>query len=300
MAVTETTTKRRADVSGDDIKVVTADGETALIQMVALADNDGNQMGVPASPMVVTVTSGGVSISSVVHKFGTVTDLDAGERGTIWDGAGKNGADLLPLNGNVEALQLSSSNDSDTATVYVEGLGTGSVEVSQSVALTGRTPVALPTNMLLVHRMYLDPLSLTEIAGDVYCSTDGAALSSGVPSTPSTVRAVMQAGVGATQMAVYGIPTGKVGYVTAVHGYIDGSGEILLKRRVGPGYASRSFDTFLSDNVEIDHDYTLGGDPTTGIGPFGAGSVIEAQLLAAQANTRASFSFTIALVETDV
>jgi len=69
MALTPSSTKRRPDVSGDAIKVVTATGETALIQVVALADEDGSPAGTLANPFRVQDVAGGMASDAYISEF---------------------------------------------------------------------------------------------------------------------------------------------------------------------------------------------------------------------------------------
>lgn len=93
MALTEGSTKRRADSTGEAIKVVTATGESALIQVVALSDADGDPAGVADNPLL--VDSQGLPPASVVlETLGPVTGNYSAEvevfevsppTGEVWD-----------------------------------------------------------------------------------------------------------------------------------------------------------------------------------------------------------------------
>lgn len=97
------------------------------------------------------------------------------------------------------ALNMSSSNNSDTATVTIEymsfNLAGEFVFATQTKTLTGQTPVVLSDSGCRWMRMYTDD----DHAGDIYLYRDGA--SSGVPSDMTKIHNMILAGTGQSQKA---------------------------------------------------------------------------------------------------
>jgi hypothetical protein len=160
------------------------------------------------------IAKGEVGGTSFIHKFGNAPDFDIADGlVTIWDGA--NDAINTPMQYVYSATNdidsISSSDNGDTQDIEIIGLDINYNEVTQTVTLTGQTTATLSTPLLRVFRMI--NRGSTSTSGFVYCYINGATVVSGVPSTASDVRAVINNGNNQTSMAVYTIPAGKTGYM---------------------------------------------------------------------------------------
>jgi len=143
---------------------------------------------------------------TTLRKFGYNGDIDTGDVPTdIWDAGG-----LYPWSTSADIVSASSSNAGDDQVISIQGLNAAGAVISQNVTLNGRTRVALTTPMLRVWRMKNEGATVN--AGDVYVFS-GTAVTDGVPSGASVVKAKMLVGNGQTLMAVYTIPLGKVGFL---------------------------------------------------------------------------------------
>lgn len=189
-------------------------------QCVMLGDEDGNNPEVSPGGSLQVYDEGGMAIAkgdvagtSFIHKFGEAPSFSTVDGVvSVWDGADENNIDQMvyQYSSTADIDRLSSSSAGDTQDIEVQGLGAGYVPVTQTVTLTGQTPVALTTPLLRVFR--LKNVNSTDNAGHVYCFVDGT-VTAGVPNTPADVRAVIQPGNNQTLMAIYTVPAGYTGYM---------------------------------------------------------------------------------------
>lgn len=150
-----------------------------------------------------------------VAKFGANPLITAAtDPEDIWEGGGvypDSAYGTLPNIGTADIVSISSSNAADTQNALIFGLGADGYAVTQQVTLQGQTRVALGTPLWRVWRV--ENWSATSFAGNVYVYS-GTANTAGVPSGASVVKAVVMDGNNQTQMAIYTIPRGKVGFLS--------------------------------------------------------------------------------------
>lgn len=106
----------------------------------------------------------------------------------------------------IESVISSSASDVGVV-VEVLGLDIEGFEVSQEITLNGTARVALGTNLWRVYRVEVQGSQAA--AGTIYCYTGTGA---GVPAI-ELQRAIVAPGNQQTQMAIYTIPRGKVGFL---------------------------------------------------------------------------------------
>lgn len=160
----------------------------------------------------IQVAAGNVPGYSAINKFGYNSDIDTGSTPEdVWDYGG-----VYTFSTTADIDQLSSSDNGDTQLVTLIGLDANWDEVSQTKTLTGQTPVTLDTPLLRIYRMYNSGSS--DFSGNIYVSTNGAALTAGVPDVATTVRAMVTNGNNQTLMCIYTIPAGHSAFF--ISGYV--------------------------------------------------------------------------------
>jgi len=159
------------------------------------------------------IAKGDVTNTTFIHKFGNAPDFDTGDSPvTIWDGANDASLDEMQYNYSTTAAidSLSSSNAGDTQDIEIQGLDSNYDLVTQTITLTGQTRAALSTSLIRVFR--LKNVGSTDLAGSAYVY-ENTAISGGVPTDTTKVRAMIENGNNQTLMAVYTIPNGYTGYM---------------------------------------------------------------------------------------
>lgn len=158
----------------------------------------------------------------IVDKFGenpaitTSTDPE-----DVWEGGGLYNYDAFET---APIVSIASSSGSDTQVISVQGLDIDGNLSEEEVTLQGTTRVALPTPLWRVFRLENQADEGGDIVGNVFAYTGTGA----VPSLgDAEVRAVILNGNNQTQMALYTIPKGKIGFLFR--------GEIGLKYTGGVG-----------------------------------------------------------------
>lgn len=207
--------------------VIVADDDSELVKAVLTAQRTSDNLFVPitASPsnnLRITDAESGLAISKgevdgtdFTHKFGDAINFDASDGVVhVWDGA-DNGQPweqmiyTFPIGENVDSL--SSSDNTDTELITLEGLDIDGIEIIQTVALQGHTRVAI-TPLYRFHRGY--STNGTRFTGHVIISEDdGNALVNGVPVDTTLIKGIIQPQNQQTEMAIYTIPTGFTGYM---------------------------------------------------------------------------------------
>jgi hypothetical protein len=162
------------------------------------------------------VAMGLIPGTSSMNKFGENPEVATGtDPEDIWDYGG-----LYTFSTTADIDQVSSSDDGDTQDVTFIGLGDDWSEVTQIVTLTGQTPATLDTPLRRIYRGYNS--NATDFVGDIYVTTNGATLSSGVPTVANTVRCMIRGANNQTLMCIYTVPAGKTAYFMS--GYVAMSG----------------------------------------------------------------------------
>jgi len=145
---------------------------------------------------------------SGVNKFGENNDVDAEEDLIIQGGT-------LTFSATADIDTLTSSVDTDTQSITIEGLAAGFISNTQTVNLTGNTPKLLNPPLIRADRMF--NANSNNFDGDIYICINGASITAGVPQTASEIRNKIEAGDNQTLMGVYTIPAGKTGYLENYH-----------------------------------------------------------------------------------
>jgi hypothetical protein len=209
------------------------------------------------------IAKGDVSGSTLLHKFGDAPDFDISDGFvTIWDGANDGGINAMAYtySATADITQVSSSNAADSTETEVQGLDSSYELTNQTVTLNGQNAVLLPTPLIRVFRAKNE--NGTVFLGDIYISTSGATLSSGVPTVVTEVRAVTRAEHQQTLMAIYTIPAGKTGYmrdwfVSASGAKKNSAHQIhLAARKFGGVFQTKHVSSIQTDGTSyIQHKY---------------------------------------------
>jgi hypothetical protein len=108
-----------------------------------------------------------------------------------------------------QTMNLVSSNNADTASILIQGLDASRNLISETLTLTGTTPVSTVNSYLRINQIIVATGSATNPAGTVTLKN-----SSGTPNT--ITYAQINPGVGKSQMAIYSVPTGYTFYLSRI------------------------------------------------------------------------------------
>lgn len=189
-----------------------------------------------------------------VEKFGWNTDLDTTVE-TIWDYGG-----VYAYPATTETLQVSSSNATDTHEVTIQGIDADWDLQTVTVDLTTQTAKAVPGVWRRVFRAYNSDSS--DLGGDVYAYVTGTTLSSGVPQTAGNVRMMIDSSSvlknNQTNMAVYTIPDGYVGYLSSWYLGAGKDDDVLafLQARL-EGKAFRTIQTQQLEDGQLEYHFDV-------------------------------------------
>lgn len=170
--------------------------------------NNGLQMG---TDPYLDISSGAISSTTVVNKFGANASVADGTAEEVWDG---NSAYTWPTTASITHIR--SAVDSATTqgmVVEVQGVDTNYTLTVQNATLDGAdstTEVALSTALRRVFRMKVLDSSTADQA--IWVGPTGFASQQGV----------IQAGNNQTLMALYTVPAGKTAYMTNYYASVIG------------------------------------------------------------------------------
>lgn len=190
-------------------------GDWDRLSSTSTSNNEGTLMTFQANDVGLSVAQGKLTGVTFVHKFGNAPDFDAGDGSVhIWDGADDGGSDQMQytFSSSTDINTISSSDDTDTQVIEVQGLDGEYNLVVQEKTLTGQTPATLDTSLRRVFRV--KNMNSTNFAGTIYVTATTTTFSTGVPDNLTKIRAQVANGNNQTLMAIYTIPNGKTGYMS--------------------------------------------------------------------------------------
>lgn len=154
------------------------------------------------------VAAGAYSNITSVNKFGAAPDGVQTTPTDIWaraDSAATQQIWLAPTAARVHALVSNSIADTGF-NVRVYGLTSwSSKETSELVAMDGTNPVNTVNSYVIIHRMKMTPTAAKITNAGTITAT---------AATDGTITAVILAGDGQTEMAIYGVPSVQSAYIT--------------------------------------------------------------------------------------
>ena len=163
------------------------------------------------------VAQGNIAGHYAVGKFGRAPDVNSGVISDIWDGANATDSQdiwVAPTQARIHNIASTSTSDIATTgagarTIRIYGLTSWSTkEVSEDINMNGTTNVATTNSYVIIHRMKVLTKGATSVNVGKITAT---------AVTDATVTAMILAGQGQTQMAIYGWPSTQVGYVTEIY-----------------------------------------------------------------------------------
>lgn len=166
------------------------------------------------------VARGYIPGAITVHKFGSAEDIDTADPpATVWDGCNDGlGISKIPqytYSTTADIDTITSSDIGDAMDIEVQGLDANWDLTVQTITLNGQLEVLLPIPLIRVFRV--KNVGSVDLVGDVYIRTTGSGAAAGLPTDPTSVRAIIHAEDNQTQMAIFTVPMGYSLFIT--HGW---------------------------------------------------------------------------------
>jgi hypothetical protein len=162
-------------------------------------------------PFELQVARGQITGHELLFKFGNNADIN-GSLETIWSGGG-----LYVYPAAATVMTVSSSSADDTSggtgarTVFVSGLDADYNEISETVTLSGQTPVNTVKSYLRMFRAFV----VTAGSGGTAAGTIYVGVGTVTAGVPATVYAEIVLGDNQTTMALWTVPAGYTAYISA-------------------------------------------------------------------------------------
>jgi hypothetical protein len=169
----------------------------------------------PSGDLMLDLPRGFYVTFASINKYGRATNVDSGVDTDIWDRANATDDDDIwtaPTQARVHNIVSSDANDDGSPagtgmrTMRVYGLTDWDTrEVTEDITLNGTTNVPTANSYVIIHRMHM----LTAGA-----SGPNVGIITATAVTDATITAQINAGEGQTQMAVYGVPSTQIAFMT--------------------------------------------------------------------------------------
>lgn len=152
-------------------------------------------------PFDLQIARGQIDGHQNIKLFGFTSVLGSTAMGPLWEGLTSSGGNY-PYPASAVVMTLASSSASDTAvSIFIEGLGAGFVQQTETVALNGTTNVSTTKSFLRINRM-------STVVGNAVGNVT--AINGGI------TYAKINAGAGDTQMSIFTVPAGYTFYQTSL------------------------------------------------------------------------------------
>lgn len=238
-------------------------GRTCLDATIALANSDGT-----------LISREVVKGVSVVHKFGAAldvgTDMVPITTSKTWN-TPTDPTSLELVSGDITDNGASSPLGSGAHTVRVIGLSDwAGNEATEDVVLDGTTPVALSMSLLRVYRMKV--MTSGSYATQAQGSHNGVITlrETGAGAIWATIVDVSGFLAGQTEISVYTIPAGKVGFVPSFSVWVQSNkpANVVLFAREGANIITLPYSAMQAKVVLRNINDHVALQPKTPFGPF--------------------------------
>lgn len=241
------------------------------------------------------IARGNITGQYPVDKFGRAPDVDTGAA-DLWGYSATQKVWLAPTAARSHNLVSTDANDAAAGTglrtCQVYGLQTwASKESSEVVTLNGLSNVALANDYVMIHR--IKPLTWGSAGPNVGIITVTAA-------TDNTVTAMVLAGSGQTEMAIFGIPSNQTFYLKSIYLSIlkatNADADITLLYNSTPDQETTGFITKMTFGVPQggnDPAYLMFDPPRKFEGP----GILKLQAIASTVNCDLSGGFDGVLID---
>jgi len=212
-----------------------------IFEVVNLADEDGNIINSFAAASNIVISAGDLTGYSAINKFGRNPNI-GGAPETIWMYGGRYVYLTSPSTVYAHSADTADSvSGTGARTVTIQGLDGNYESIEETV--TVRSGVATTAQFLRVFRAFVVTSGSTGTnEGNIIIST-GAAGTGTVLADIGTIGTGTTYGLGQTNLALYTIPAGKTGYLTAwnigVGSYNDAVTVSLLSREFNSAFRTR-------------------------------------------------------------
>jgi len=249
--------------------------DRTVFEVQMLADKDGNIINTFGAASNVPIAAGLVDGYSGVHKYGAVFSTAVSTMSTVWTRADTTANALYDWTYSAGTITVESSSGSDTTDVTITGLDENYEEATETLTLTGTSPVSGTQTFSRVNRAFM--VTATNV-GDIHVKRG------------STIVTEIAAGMGQTLQCIYTIPAGKTGYLMNINVSASKNQVVdlfLFQRPFGGAFRVQSTLSLNQNNQQLDFPVPLKLTEKTDIDLRTKGS----------SNATISADFTIVLVE---
>ena len=187
----------------------------------------GNPVAIPE----LAAARGKIGKVAAWDKFGYNTSVSNSAAEVIWEGGGATYGGFLTSAGTVSVVSSSINDDAagparaNAHKIIIEGLDSNWAVATEEITLDGTGAVTGSTSFFRVYRAYV-----TDVG--VYGNTNAGNITISIGGTPV---AIIGAGYGQTEMAIYTVPASKTLYLTQIDAFADTTSReftVQLKQRL--------------------------------------------------------------------
>jgi len=250
--------------------------DRTVFEVQMLADKDGNIINTFGAASNVPIAAGLVDGYSGIHKYGAVFATAVSTMSTVWTRADTTANALYDWTYSAGTITVESSSGSDITDVTISGLDENYEEATETLTLTGTSPVSGTQTFSRVNRAFMSGTATN--VGDIHVKRG------------STIVTEIAADMGQTLQCFYTIPAGKTGYLMNINASASKNQVVdlfLFQRPFGGAFRVLSSISLNQGNQSIDFPVPLKLTEKTDIDLRVKGS----------SNATISADFTLVLVE---